>query len=117
MSTAHSHCFISFPLPAARRFCSLADLYIFLTFHEQKSWQIGTPWADGTAAISQCAINPEETFTYRFVVDKVLPQFKSSYATHDIVSWYQETEINHKISVKTAAKLPHFPLLFSLTCD
>ncbi|EMS54718.1 L-ascorbate oxidase [Triticum urartu] len=31
---------------------------------------IGTPWADGTAAISQCAINPEETFTYRFVVDK-----------------------------------------------
>uniref|UniRef100_A0ACD6AHM5 Uncharacterized protein n=1 Tax=Avena sativa TaxID=4498 RepID=A0ACD6AHM5_AVESA len=32
--------------------------------------QIGTPWADGTAAISQCAIQPEETFTYRFVVDK-----------------------------------------------
>ncbi|EAZ37398.1 hypothetical protein OsJ_21736 [Oryza sativa Japonica Group] len=32
--------------------------------------QIGTPWADGTASISQCAINPEETFTYRFVVDK-----------------------------------------------
>ncbi|CAL5039067.1 unnamed protein product [Urochloa decumbens] len=32
--------------------------------------QIGTPWADGTAAISQCAINPEETFTYRFVVDR-----------------------------------------------
>ncbi|KAK3130673.1 hypothetical protein QOZ80_6BG0496470 [Eleusine coracana subsp. coracana] len=32
--------------------------------------QFGTPWADGTAAISQCAINPEETFTYRFVVDK-----------------------------------------------
>lgn len=32
--------------------------------------QIGTPWMDGTAAISQCAINPEETFTYRFVVDK-----------------------------------------------
>ncbi|XP_072964364.1 L-ascorbate oxidase-like [Typha angustifolia] len=32
--------------------------------------QIGTPWADGTASISQCAINPEETFTYRFKVDK-----------------------------------------------
>ncbi|XP_031482148.1 L-ascorbate oxidase-like [Nymphaea colorata] len=32
--------------------------------------QLGTPWADGTAAISQCAINPEETFVYRFVVDK-----------------------------------------------
>ncbi|MED6185430.1 hypothetical protein PIB30_057000 [Stylosanthes scabra] len=32
--------------------------------------QIGTPWADGTAAISQCAINPGETFHYRFKVDK-----------------------------------------------
>ncbi|NP_001313101.1 L-ascorbate oxidase precursor [Nicotiana tabacum] len=32
--------------------------------------QIGTPWADGTAAISQCAINPGETFLYRFKVDK-----------------------------------------------
>ncbi|KAL2507367.1 Plant L-ascorbate oxidase [Forsythia ovata] len=32
--------------------------------------QIGTPWADGTASISQCAINPGETFVYRFQVDK-----------------------------------------------
>ncbi|XP_060216132.1 L-ascorbate oxidase [Lycium barbarum] len=32
--------------------------------------QLGTPWADGTAAISQCAINPGETFVYRFEVDK-----------------------------------------------
>lgn len=32
--------------------------------------QIGTPWADGTASISQCAINPGETFVYRFEVDK-----------------------------------------------
>ncbi|KMT02191.1 hypothetical protein BVRB_9g207060 [Beta vulgaris subsp. vulgaris] len=32
--------------------------------------QLGTPWADGTASISQCPINPGETFTYRFVVDK-----------------------------------------------
>ncbi|OAY83949.1 L-ascorbate oxidase [Ananas comosus] len=31
---------------------------------------IGTPWADGTASISQCAINPDETFVYRFQVDK-----------------------------------------------
>ncbi|KAI9082242.1 hypothetical protein K1719_035665 [Acacia pycnantha] len=29
-----------------------------------------TPWADGTASISQCAINPGETFRYRFKVDK-----------------------------------------------
>lgn len=32
--------------------------------------QKGTPWADGTASISQCAINPGETFEYRFRVDK-----------------------------------------------
>lgn len=32
--------------------------------------QLGTPWADGTASISQCAINPGETFVYRFKVDK-----------------------------------------------
>ncbi|OMO91452.1 Multicopper oxidase, type 1 [Corchorus olitorius] len=33
--------------------------------------QIGTPWADGTASISQCAINPGESFEYRFKVDRV----------------------------------------------
>lgn len=33
--------------------------------------QFGTPWADGTASISQCAINPGETFYYRFKLDKV----------------------------------------------
>ncbi|XP_028758119.1 L-ascorbate oxidase [Neltuma alba] len=32
--------------------------------------QKGTPWADGTASISQCAINPGETFNYSFQVDK-----------------------------------------------
>uniref|UniRef100_A0ACD6AEK3 Uncharacterized protein n=1 Tax=Avena sativa TaxID=4498 RepID=A0ACD6AEK3_AVESA len=32
--------------------------------------QVGTPWADGTASISQCAINPGESFTYEFVADK-----------------------------------------------
>lgn len=32
--------------------------------------QLGTPWADGTASISQCPINPGEIFTYRFKVDK-----------------------------------------------
>ncbi|XP_022899541.1 L-ascorbate oxidase-like [Olea europaea var. sylvestris] len=32
--------------------------------------QFGTPWADGTASISQCAINPGETFVYRFKADK-----------------------------------------------
>lgn len=32
--------------------------------------QIDTPGADGTAVISQCAINPGETFHYRFKVDR-----------------------------------------------
>ncbi|CAN6177779.1 unnamed protein product [Urochloa humidicola] len=32
--------------------------------------QIGTPWADGTASISQCPINTGETFTYQFTADK-----------------------------------------------
>ncbi|KAM5584817.1 hypothetical protein ABKV19_004262 [Rosa sericea] len=32
--------------------------------------QLGTPWADGTASISQCVINPGETFYYRFKLDK-----------------------------------------------
>ncbi|KAG6678662.1 hypothetical protein I3842_14G092300 [Carya illinoinensis] len=32
--------------------------------------QLGTPWADGTAFISKCAINCGETFHYRFKVDR-----------------------------------------------
>eukprot|EP00249_Psilotum_nudum_P002201 c15111_g1_i1 orf=240-1979(-) len=32
--------------------------------------QIGTPWYDGTAFISQCPVGPGETFIYEFVVDK-----------------------------------------------
>ncbi|KAI3848169.1 hypothetical protein MKX03_029468 [Papaver bracteatum] len=32
--------------------------------------QLETPWADGTAAISQCAINPGDSFLYNFTVDK-----------------------------------------------
>ncbi|KAJ1281952.1 hypothetical protein BS78_03G012700 [Paspalum vaginatum] len=32
--------------------------------------QIGSPWADGTVGVTQCPILPDETFTYRFVVDR-----------------------------------------------
>ncbi|TKW22755.1 hypothetical protein SEVIR_4G248900v4 [Setaria viridis] len=32
--------------------------------------QIGTPWADGTASISQCPIESGGNFTYEFLVDK-----------------------------------------------
>ena len=42
----------------------MSDLIIIL--------QRGTPWYDGTGGVSQCAINPGETFIYRFVVDKVI---------------------------------------------
>uniref|UniRef100_A0A0D9WRC4 L-ascorbate oxidase n=1 Tax=Leersia perrieri TaxID=77586 RepID=A0A0D9WRC4_9ORYZ len=35
-----------------------------------RAGDFGTPWADGTASISQCAINPGETFVYEFVADK-----------------------------------------------
>jgi hypothetical protein len=33
--------------------------------------QRGTPFYDGSAFVSQCPINPGETFTYKFVVDRV----------------------------------------------
>uniref|UniRef100_A0A0D6QU22 L-ascorbate oxidase n=1 Tax=Araucaria cunninghamii TaxID=56994 RepID=A0A0D6QU22_ARACU len=32
--------------------------------------QIGTPWDDGTASMSQCAIYSGETYIYKFVVDR-----------------------------------------------
>ncbi|KAJ8298077.1 hypothetical protein KUTeg_024608 [Tegillarca granosa] len=32
-----------------------------------ESQERGTPWMDGVAGVSQCPINPEETFTYRFL--------------------------------------------------
>ncbi|KAF7815489.1 L-ascorbate oxidase [Senna tora] len=32
--------------------------------------QYGSPWADGTAGVSQCPINPGETFHYRFKLEK-----------------------------------------------
>ncbi|KAJ8422144.1 hypothetical protein Cgig2_026687 [Carnegiea gigantea] len=68
-----------FPGPTIRA-CAGDTLHIELTnklstegvvIHWHGIRQVGTPWADGTASISQCAINPGETFTYRFKVDKV----------------------------------------------
>ncbi|KAG0503785.1 hypothetical protein HPP92_003857 [Vanilla planifolia] len=32
--------------------------------------QLGTPWSDGTEGVTQCPIQPGETFVYRFVVDR-----------------------------------------------
>ncbi|KFK26362.1 hypothetical protein AALP_AA8G238700 [Arabis alpina] len=41
-----------------------------LVIHWHGIRQIGSPWADGAAGVTQCAINPGETFTYKFKVDK-----------------------------------------------
>ncbi|KZV53747.1 ascorbate oxidase [Dorcoceras hygrometricum] len=32
--------------------------------------QIGTPWSDGTEGVTQCPIQPGDTFVYKFVVDR-----------------------------------------------
>ncbi|XP_009120727.1 L-ascorbate oxidase-like [Brassica rapa] len=37
--------------------------------------QNGTPWSDGAAGVTQCPINPGETFTYKFTVDKAGTHF------------------------------------------
>ncbi|CAL5042247.1 unnamed protein product [Urochloa decumbens] len=52
--------------------------------------QIGTPWADGTASISQCPINPGETFTYKFTVDKAGDLFlpKRNFSLHKLSLFY-----------------------------
>uniref|UniRef100_A0A1J3IRP3 L-ascorbate oxidase n=1 Tax=Noccaea caerulescens TaxID=107243 RepID=A0A1J3IRP3_NOCCA len=41
-----------------------------LVIHWHGIRQLGSPWADGAAGVTQCAINPGETFTYNFTVDK-----------------------------------------------
>ncbi|CAM6012893.1 unnamed protein product [Sphagnum balticum] len=41
-----------------------------VTIHWHGIQQQGTPFYDGAAFVSQCPINPGETFTYKFVVDK-----------------------------------------------
>ncbi|KAL1204270.1 L-ascorbate oxidase [Cardamine amara subsp. amara] len=41
-----------------------------LVIHWHGIRQLGTPWADGAAGVTQCPISPGETFTYKFTVDK-----------------------------------------------
>eukprot|EP00250_Pteridium_aquilinum_P022341 c25355_g2_i1 orf=80-1891(-) len=41
-----------------------------LSIHWHGIRQIETPWADGVASVTQCAINSGETFVYRFKLDK-----------------------------------------------
>jgi hypothetical protein len=42
-----------------------------VSIHWHGIHQRGTPFYDGSAFVSQCPINPGETFTYKFVVDRV----------------------------------------------
>lgn len=51
---------------------------VIKSFRDDDFWvglklQIGSPWSDGTEGVTQCPILPGETFTYRFVVDRVSP--------------------------------------------
>ncbi|CAH1789304.1 unnamed protein product, partial [Owenia fusiformis] len=39
------------------------------TIHWHGVKQRNSPWMDGVGAVSQCSINPHETFTYRFIAD------------------------------------------------
>ncbi|XP_077866522.1 uncharacterized protein LOC144354725, partial [Saccoglossus kowalevskii] len=40
-----------------------------LTIHWHGIRQYNTPWMDGTGHVTQCPINPGETFTYRFIAN------------------------------------------------
>jgi hypothetical protein len=42
-----------------------------VVIHWHGMHQVGTPYYDGTASVSQCTINSGETFTYSFIVDRV----------------------------------------------
>eukprot|EP00656_Telonema_subtile_P018246 TRINITY_DN19840_c0_g1_i2.p1 TRINITY_DN19840_c0_g1~~TRINITY_DN19840_c0_g1_i2.p1 ORF type:complete len:666 (-),score=126.12 TRINITY_DN19840_c0_g1_i2:189-2186(-) len=39
------------------------------TLHFHGMYQRGTPWMDGVSQITQCAVLPQETFTYRFIAE------------------------------------------------
>ncbi|CAM6004310.1 unnamed protein product [Sphagnum balticum] len=41
-----------------------------VVIHWHGMHQVGTPYYDGTASVSQCTINFGETFTYSFIVDR-----------------------------------------------
>lgn len=42
---------------------NLSEMGTTIHFHGAK--QLNTPWMDGVSGVSQCNINPGETFTYR----------------------------------------------------
>lgn len=65
-----------------------------LTVHWHGIRQIGTPWFDGTEAVSQCPIIPGETFVYKFVVDR-----PGTYMYHAHYGMQREAGLNGMIVV------------------
>lgn len=63
--------------------------------------QIGTPWYDGTDSVTQCAIQPGDTFKYQFVVDKA-----GTYMYHAHYGMQLGDGIYGMIRVKAAQKEP-----------
>ncbi len=39
------------------------------TIHFHGMYQRGTPWMDGVSSVSQCAVLPSSSFTYRFIAE------------------------------------------------
>jgi FtsP/CotA-like multicopper oxidase with cupredoxin domain len=58
--------------------------------------QMGTPWADGTEGVTQCPIQPGDTFTYTFVVDRA-----GTYMYHAHYGMQRSGGLNGMIVVKT----------------
>lgn len=65
-----------------------------LVIHWHGMRQVGTPWADGTASISQCAISPGDSFTYEFVADKVRNERRNRTKPHTWPSTRRSKELN-----------------------
>lgn len=65
-----------------------------LTIHWHGIRQIGTPWFDGTEAVSQCPIVAGDTFVYKFVVDRA-----GTYLYHAHYGMQREAGLNGMIIV------------------
>ncbi|KAK2631285.1 hypothetical protein EUGRSUZ_L03139 [Eucalyptus grandis] len=58
-----------------------------LAIHWHGIRQIGSPWSDGTEGVTQCPILPGDTFTYRFIVDRVSPYIQCKYYLSPMFMW------------------------------
>ncbi|XP_074306444.1 L-ascorbate oxidase-like [Silene latifolia] len=107
-----------------------------LAIHWHGIRQIGTPWSDGTAGVSQCPIVPGETFVYKFIVDRAgtylyhahygmqreaglngmivvsLPKGQSEPFTYDFDRSILLTDWWHKSTSEAATGLSSIPLVF-----